>query len=78
MLFETVISNIKSSNNQARKLTKTILNMQNFHFIKITSNTKKLNSEEKIAENANTPKESWQTLKSLGTPSKGGDNLKYH
>ena len=31
MLFETVISTIKNSTNQARQLIKTILNMQNFH-----------------------------------------------
>ena len=31
MLFETVISTIKNSNNQARKLIRATLNMQYFH-----------------------------------------------
>ena len=38
---------------------------------KVINNNKKLYFKEKIAENRNNPKELWQTLKSLGMPSKG-------
>ena len=42
---------------------------------KIINHKKKLYSEERIAEN-NNPKELWQTLKSLGMPSKRGRQSK--
>ena len=50
--------------------------MQNFHLKKIINNKKKLNFEEKIVENKNSPKELWGTLKSLGRPLKGVDKFK--
>ena len=45
---------------------------------KIINHKKKLYFEEKNVEDKNNSKELWQTLKSQGMPSKGGDNLKYH
>ena len=56
MLFETVISNIKNSNNQARKSTKTILNMQNFHFKKLLAIRKNLTLRKKSQKIRTLPK----------------------
>ena len=72
-----MINNIKNSSNQAEKLIRTILYMQDFHLKKLLITSKKLYFEEKITENKNNPKELWRTLKSLGMAFKGGNNLKY-
>ena len=53
MLFETVISNIKTSSNQAKKLIRSILKMQDFHLKKNIINKKKLYFEGKNAESKN-------------------------
>ena len=66
----------KNSSNQAGKLIRAILNMQNLHLKKIVHNKKKLHFAEKIAKNKNNPKEPWRTLKSLVVPSKGGKQSK--
>ena len=48
MLFETVISTIKNSRNQAGKMVRTILNMQNVHLKKLLITRKKLNLRKKL------------------------------
>ena len=66
----------RNSNNQAKKLKRA-----NFKFAKILLKKVfdiKKNFEEKIGETKNNPKYFWRALKSLGMPSKGGGNLKYH
>ena len=60
-------STIKNLNNQTRKLTKTVLNVESF-YLKIRR--KNLTLKKKNAENENSPKELWRTLKSIGMPSK--------
>ena len=68
-------STIKNLNNQTRKLTKTVLNVESF-YLKIRR--KNFTLKKKNAENENSPKELWRTLKSIGMPSKRRGNLKYH
>ena len=55
MVFESVISTVEISNNQARKLTKAILNMQIIYLTKIINIQKKIYLEEEIPRNQNNP-----------------------
>ena len=65
MSFKCYIHNhIKNPNNQARKSTKGILNVQSYYLKKYPLiASKNFTLKKKIAENKNNPKELWQTLK---------------
>ena len=57
MLFETVISTIKNSNDETRKLIKTGLNMQNI-CLKIINNKKSFTFRNKLHKKRSIPKKS--------------------
>ena len=73
MIFKTVTSTINNLNDQARKLTIAILNVQNFYLKNIF-----FFFEEKIAQNSEISIELRQNLKSQIMPSKRGGNLRHH